>query len=116
MGPRERLQRAHEPGVVAELELRGDLLFDRLEPELLQPRDVPRQRWFPREIGEGGTSPQRERLTQEPVDGPWLAALGAGLVEQVLEAHGVHVVAVGNEDVAGGARLDGVGPDRRTDT
>ena len=108
MGSRQRFELGHHAGVVTEVQLCGDLLLDRLEPELLEPRDLSGQRRLAREIGERRAPPERQGLAEDPICRPGFVAVRTRLVEQVFEPQGVHLVAIRPEEVAGGVRLDGI--------
>ena len=108
MGSRQRFELGHHTGVVTEVQLRGDLLLDRLEPEFLEPRDLSGQRRLAREIRERWAPPERQGLAEDPIGRSGFVAVRTRLVEQVFEPLGVHLVAIRPEEVAGGVRLDAI--------
>ena len=109
------LELRDDTNVLAELELRGELLLERLEPQLFQPGDLGGERGLVREVGQRAASPEPERLGQDPTRGLGLMAVGTGLAEHVLEEESIHLAAFRPQAVAGGARLDRVARERGTD-
>ena len=90
-----------------ELDVRGDSLLERIEPQLLQAPDLSLRELLAREVSQRGASPERECRPEQP------GALGrrqvASLREQSLEADGIDRVRLDGDDVAGCARREHVG-------
>jgi hypothetical protein len=106
MRSRERLELGDRPGVAAEIELGGDLVLDRLEAELLEPRDVPRQRWLGRQVGKRRSSPELEGTIERQNDGARFDRRSADILDHGLEHRRVDLVGFRAQDVAASPSFD----------
>ena len=59
MGSRQGLELRHDPNVLTELDLGGELLLDSLEPEAPPSGDLARERRLVREVRQRAASPER---------------------------------------------------------
>ena len=73
-------------------EVGGDPLLERLQTQLVEPSDLARERRFEREVGEGGTGPQRERFAQQVLRTARAPVREPGLAQEPLEALRVQLV------------------------
>ena len=94
-----------------ELDVGGDPLLERIEPQLLEPSDLSLRELLARQVGERRTPPERRApsAATPPARRPGRPCAPG---EERLEADGVDRVGLGGEDVAGSARLDDVGAER----
>ncbi len=106
----ERLELADDLGVPAEREHGLRTVLDRGQAQLIEPGRLGKQRPLLAEVGERGTTPERERLVEGADRGLRFDGEEASRVaEQRLEVKGVHLRRVRAEHVAGAAALDALG-------
>jgi hypothetical protein len=89
-----------------------DPILERLQAQLVQAGDLGGERWFGREVGEGGAGPQRERIAQGRARAAGAPLRESCLVQEVFEACRVEIVLGDAQHVAGDAAFDVLGPDR----
>ena len=91
----------------AELDVGGDPLLERVEPQLFQPPDLALRELLARQVGEGGAAPERERRPEQfrPLRGGAARACARSPSKRTAS------IASGStaNDVAGCPRLDDVG-------
>jgi hypothetical protein len=85
VGLRQALELRDDLDVTAELEAGVDLLLERLQAELLEPRDFPGQGRLPAQVREGGAAPEFECLVQDLVGHARIGAVPACGAQQVFE-------------------------------
>ena len=100
----ERLELRHEVVVPAERELELDASLDTGLAQLFEPFDLVPSEIVVGELGERGTTPQRERLTQRRKRIGVLET--AGVAEELFEAQRVEIAVVDPNEVAAGNGLD----------
>ena len=80
------------------LEIGRDPVFEHAEPQILEPVDLGLREVLELRVGERGTAPERQRLSQQPRSLGWLGV--PRLAGQPLEAEEVELTAVELEHVA----------------
>ena len=85
VGLRQAFELRDHLDVAAEVEASLDLLLERLQAELLEPRDLSGQGGLAAQVGEGGAAPELERLGQDLVGDPRVGAVPACGAQQVFE-------------------------------
>ena len=109
----ERLELGHQLGRPAYRQVRVDSIFERSEPELLEPSDLTLREVLVREIRQSGATPEAECLTKHlRGSGRIVAEHAAPFVRQALETPGVEVVVCEREAIAGRQGLDRRGAER----
>ena len=110
MAGREVFEFRDRSRVVAERQARIDLVLQGGEPHLLEARDLPFERRGVRQIREGSTAPQRQRLAEarDRLSGIH-RELASRAAEQALESKDVHLVRLRVQDVPGRPAFDPFG-------
>ena len=85
VGLRQAFELRDHLDVAAEVEASLDLLLERLEAELLEPRDLSGQGGLAAQVGEGGAAPELECLGEDLVGDPRVGAVPACRAQQILE-------------------------------
>ena len=85
VGLRQAFELRDHLDVTAEVEASLDLLLERLQAELLEPRDLSGQGRLAAQVGEGRAAPELERLGQHLVGHARVGAVPACGAQQVLE-------------------------------
>ena len=100
----ERLELGHEVSGASELEVGVDAALQGIEPQLLEAADLVLGEGLEGEVGEGRSSPERQRVAQQlhPFFGSRLTRVRA----QALEARQVEAARIDLQHVPGRSRLD----------
>lgn len=104
----ERLELGDGLPVAAELELSRDPLLHRLQPDLLEARDVALERRFAGEVGERRAPPQLERLGERFEGRARVVRQPRRLPHERLEPQDVELSRIRADEVAGRPSLDPV--------
>ena len=95
--------------MVAEVEPGCDALFGRHEAELLEPRDLSRERRLERQIRQCWAAPEVECLVEHVERGLGLVAIVARFLQELFETERVEILWIGPEAIAGRMALDPLG-------
>jgi hypothetical protein len=91
---RERVELGHELSGFAQLQPRGEQLFDRSESQLLEAADLGLCPGLVGRVGKRRPAPERKRIPEHPCRLSWLAGRFLRLVDESFEVHGVGVCRV----------------------
>src|SRR5688572_496917 len=98
-----------EVGVGADLQVGGDPLFEHGEAQVLQPADLRLRERLGLEVGERRSTPERQRVAQEPRALRWVR--GARLPDELLEAGQIELRRVEVQRVTGWTGVEDVRPE-----
>src|SRR5712692_4508957 len=108
----QRFELAHDVAVTREREVGLDPILGCREAKLLEPRDLALRKRLVREVGQGGTAPERERFPERAGSRLRIAASERipALLDQALEPAHVDLVGLCAEEIAGAAGEQHTGP------